>query len=222
MDLYAESKSNVENHFYNKLLLTEFKIADLPELVARSMEKANTYKGIERDEQIQMVSEVLLTVINNMDKTDEKKAAAIKMLNELIETVMIITVGTVKQTVDPTSRNLKIFADQLFDEIKSGMSKEIKHLSMNVVTIVHKIATIKLLKGSDRKQVALHVVDRMLADIVSTSDETALQIKQFRKTVPSLIDTTVSISKGKITIHGAVMATSGLLSLLAICCSKKK
>lgn len=205
--------SNYQTHFRNlfnsTIQISSIDFHELPNLIARTMEAVNQYKDLNGENKHALVIEVLTTAIENTNVSNSKKAVTLNQLNNLIENFIDVSKGSVnvnkKEMVDPKSNNLIKIGEDVYNEVKQlftngkiTMDKLVKKLPFVVTSVIKVLNKIKKLKGNEKKQIAIAVINRII-DELPISDQALAKL--YKKNASNLINTTIDIASGKININ---------------------
>lgn len=219
----VEYQSHFRSLFNSKIHITPLDFHELPNLVARTMEAADKYKTLTGDEKHTLVLDVLSRAIKGTGASELKKEVALNQLDSMIENFINVSRGAVnvgkREVFDPKTTNLVQIGEKVYNEVKGmfddkkiTMSELIKTVPFVVTSVIKVLNKVKKLKGSEKKQVAIAVVYRLLDElpIPKETDEDKAKIKLYKKSASSLIDTSIAVATGKINVnHVAELAKVG-------------
>lgn len=210
----VEYQSHFRNLFNSKIHITPLDFHELPNLIARTMETVDNYKSLTGNEKHILVIDVISRAINGTYASVLKKEAALSQLNSLIDNFIRLSRGAItidkREVSDPKTSSLvqigeKVYKDvrRLFDNGKVTTDKLIGTLPFVVTSIIKVLNKVKKLNGSEKKQVAITVIHKLLDELPlpRETDKDKAKIKLFKKNASSLIDTSIAVATGKININ---------------------
>lgn len=219
----VEYQSHFRSLFNSKIHITPLDFHELPNLVARTMEAADKYTTLTGDEKHTLVLDVLSRAIKGTGASELKKETALDQLDSMIENFVRVRKGAIsvsnKEVFDPKTTSLVQIGEnvykevrELFDDSKVTPNKLISTLPFVVTSVIKVLNKVKKLKGSEKKQVAIAVINRLLDElpIPRETDKDRAKIKLYKKSASSLIDTSIAVATGKINVnHVAELAKVG-------------
>lgn len=219
----VDYQSHFLSLFNSKIHITPLDFHELPSLVARTMEAADKYTTLTGDEKHTLVLDVLSRAIKGTEASELKKETALDQLDSIIDNFINVSKGAIsvdkREVLDPKTTNLiqigeKVYKEvrEMFDDDKITLRELVKTLPFVVSSVIKVLNKVKKLKGGEKKQVAIAVINRLLDElpIPRETDKDRAKIKLYKKSVSSLIDTSIAVATGKINVnHVAELAKVG-------------
>lgn len=227
----VEYQSHFRSLFNSKIHITPLDFHELPNLIARTMEAVDKYNTLSGDEKHTLVLDVLSRAIKGTGASVLKKEVALNQLDSMIENFISVSRGVVnvgkREVFDPKTTSLvqigeKVYKEvrELFDDGKVSMNELISTLPFVVTSVIKVLNKVKRLNGSEKKQVAIAVIYKLLDElpIPKETDEDKARIKLYKKSASSLIDTSIAVATGKINVnHVAELAKVGFTICQMFC-----
>lgn len=222
-------KSHFQYIFNSKIHITPLNFHELPNLIARTMEAADKYTSLTGNDKYILVLDTLTNAINSTNTSQLKKDTIINQLNSMIDNFINVSKGAInvdkKEIFDPNTTNIIQISEKVYNEIKKSFNNS--RISINqltstlpsIVTSVIKIINkIKKLNGNEKKQIAIVVIYKLLDELPRETDLDKDKIKLYKKITSSLIDTSISIARGKININNIAELIKAGCSICQIFC----
>ena len=111
--------------------------------------------------------------------------------------------------------------EKLYTKLVLEMSFELSpsNITMYIVTLMQLVESITTLKGKDKKNLVIQVMEYLIMDRIRDDNEYKEQLSLLVKlTLPELIDTIISIDRKELKIK----IKKGVTNLMNTCCPKSK
>lgn len=231
MTSVTDFKIHFLSTFNSKILVSPLDFHELPDLVARTMAEADKYPTLNGSSKRLLVISALTGAINKSTASDQKKAAALAELDDLMESFIAVSKGAIavdkKEIIDSETTHFATLINKIYKEVETVISDKkittdelIKSVPYLVTVIVKNLKRFKNLNGAQKKQIALGVIHMMLKKLPlpRETDEDKAKIKLYGKMASSLIETALSVADGKIDINQIVKVAKTGFALCKLCC----
>jgi len=209
----------------------DLNIKNINKVVVKCMELMESYKKIGGEEKFNLVVKIMMEIVDTMNIEDNEKEDIKLLLPNTIETISKVSkTGFNVKNKNLVKLNTKKVTELVYNKVKALLVNDnnynaehiIKNTTHIVFAIINIIEEMPNIPKRVRKDIAMHVVKKLINDIPNITDDQKRIMKAVLNTLPDTIDLVVAAANGKLELNQQTIqqASNCFIKLIKSLCSR--